>query len=205
MTKPNVSLEPILRLSPTTWLRVSRCAWQYLLGRSNVSPLPSHPNLWLGIVVHEAIEKIERDHFSSIDQLNDWWVLRIERLGMEMTAKGAGQFLPLNDHSMQYGLKKIQVRRWLERRLNQLKINTFQKDSEKPALKSLSEFKNEKIFEETLQSNDGLLLGKPDRINRRQNCVEILDYKTGDIFENVEGVTANTGGCAQLKKTIPFN
>jgi hypothetical protein len=140
--------------------------------------LPSSPNLYFGIVAHKFIKLVGQGAVTKIEDFEKEWVSLIREMEEELLeSEFERSLVPLSMSVMQYDIKKKLV---------------FKELSHLIIVKK-SKYKNEFIpnIERWVESKNGIIGGKIDRINHTHLGYEIIDYKTGTIFDSLSGELKN--------------
>ncbi len=181
----------VSRLSPSQFHALTQCPYKMVLAESlDRKPLlPCHPSAYMGAVIHKMIELITRGKVSDEQQFNTTWDALIQEKEAELAAEGITFCLPLLKNVQNIGMKKIQVKHYLQSKQS----DTFQHGT--------ARFWPEKWLED----KDGKMGGKADLIVENGDWAAIYDFKTGKITEEAvdeEGSTITqikTGYAGQLK------
>jgi CRISPR/Cas system-associated exonuclease Cas4 (RecB family) len=104
----------------------------------------------------------------SEDDLNVEFDKQVKALEEDLQQKGFGYYVPLKIKLRNFGLKKIQLKKHLQREFEKI-----------PSLGNIK-FYSEKWFE----SNDKLIGGKVDLVIENGSEIEMIDFKTGAITQN---------------------
>lgn len=159
----------IERISPSQFSSLKNCQYKGILAKAfdNVPLLTLSPNAYLGTVLHKVLELISRGLIRDEIQLNENFNRELTEIEQKLTSDGLSQFVPLQMNVPDFGLKKIQLKKYL----------------------FVYENKNAKISkyspEKWLESQDKKIGGRVDLIIEADQFIEIIDFKTGAITENV--------------------
>jgi CRISPR/Cas system-associated exonuclease Cas4 (RecB family) len=158
----------IKRISPSQFYSMKNCAYKSLLAEAfdKKALLPLSPNAYLGTVLHKMLELIAKGIIQDENDLNKNFDEQIIIVEDDLKKKGYNFFIPLQKNVKDFGLKKILLKKHLRSVTGKASEVTFY---------------SEKWFE----SKDKLIAGKLDLIIESQNRIEIIDFKTGAITENV--------------------
>lgn len=165
-----INYKEIKRISPSQFYSMKNCAYKSLLAEAfDKKPLlPLSPNAYFGTVLHKMLELISKGLILSEEDLDAEFDKQIKMLEDYLQQKGFGFFVPLKIKLRNLGLKKIQLKKYL------------QSESQQPRSLSNIKFHSEKWFE----SKDKLIGGKVDLVVENGNNIEIIDFKTGAITQN---------------------
>jgi len=166
-----INFREIKRISPSQFISMKNCAYKSLLAEAfEKKPLlPVSPNAYLGIVLHKMLELIAKGEVRNDAGFNKSFDEQVRSVEETLFNNGYNFFIPLQKNVKDYGLKKI----LLKKHLSAL--------SEQPTISNNAEYHSEKWFE----SKDKLLAGKIDLIIITETDLEIIDFKTGAIMEDV--------------------
>lgn len=166
----NIKYKEIKRISPSQFYSMKNCAYKAVLAEAyDRKPLlPLSPDTYFGTVLHKILELISKGIIKNEYELNVEFNKQVISLENELQQKGYGFFVPLKIKLRNFGLKKIQLRKYLRTELEQ-----------KTGSSSIK-FYSEKWFE----SQDKLIAGKFDLIIENTDSIEIIDFKTGAITQD---------------------
>ena len=166
--EPN--FKEIKRISPSQFYSMKNCAYKSLLAEAfDKKPLlPLSPNAYFGTVLHKMLELIAKGIVKSEDDFNAEFERQVKALEEDLQQKGFGFFVPLKVKIKNFGLKKIQLKKYLR------------SESEKITSLGNIKFHSEKWFE----SNDKLIGGKVDLVIENGNKIEMIDFKTRAITQD---------------------
>lgn len=165
----NIKYKRISRISPSQYFSLKSCAYKSILAEAfDKKPLlPLSPNAYLGTILHKILELISKGQISDEQQLNLVFNQEINKMETFLIEKGLSLFVPLQMNVMDFGLKKIQLKKHLRAVGNaSLKPPSF-------------------LTEKWLESKDTLIGGKVDLIIVADDFIEIIDFKTGSITEDI--------------------
>jgi len=166
-----IKFKEIKRISPSQFYSMKNCAYKSLLAESfDKKPLlPLSPNAYFGTVLHKILELITKGIIKSEIDFNIEFEKQVKILENELSSNGFHFFVPLKIKLRNFGLKKIQLKKHLR------------SYSEKPTDFSYKKYYSEKWFE----SHDKMIGGKVDLIIESGSNIEIIDFKTGEITEDI--------------------
>lgn len=165
-----INFKEIKRISPSQFYSMKNCAYKSLLAEAfDKTPLlPVSPNAYFGTVLHKILELIAKNIIRNEDDFNVEFDNQVKILEDDLQKSGFGFFVPLKIKLKNFGLKKVQLKKHLQSKI------------EKPISLSSTKFYSEKWFE----SQDKLIGGKVDLVIENGNNVEIVDFKTGTIMQD---------------------
>lgn len=166
-----INFKKIQRVSPSQFYSMKNCAYKSLLAEAmNKKPLlPISANAYYGTVLHKMLELISKGVIQSEDDFNKVFQEEIKLVEEKLVEDGHDFFVPLQKNVKNFTEKKILLKDHLSN------------SSRKQTRKSNTKFYTEKWFE----SKDTLIGGKIDLIIETEHEIEILDFKTGAITQNV--------------------
>lgn len=166
-----IEFKKIFRVSPSQFSSMKNCSYKLLLAEAfNKRPrLPNSPNAYLGIVLHKILELISKGNIINEADFNSIFDKEIRMMEIDLEEKGFSHLVPLQNNVKDFGIKKIQLKKHLR--------STAVSRRHESGIKYISE----KLFE----SKDKLVCGKIDLIIEVDGRIEIIDFKTGAITENV--------------------
>lgn len=158
-------------ISPTSLNVIETCELKFTFNnKSGMACLPDHPNLYVGLVVHECLKQIHLLSIRDENSLKKLWDSEIERVESKLKNEGKTQLLPLRQTSSKnFAVEKDKLSQVIESvrsRPDELKVK--KRDCEVQSEK--------KLF-----SNDGSITGIPDLVIDCPSFVRIIDYKSGKI------------------------
>jgi len=165
-----INFKEIKRISPSQFYSMKNCAYKSLLAEAfDKTPLlPVSPNAYFGTVLHKILELIAKNIIRNEDDFNVEFDNQVKILEDDLQKNGFGFFVPLKIKLKNFGLKKVQLKKHLQNKIEQ------------PISLSSTKFHSEKWFE----SQDKLIGGKVDLVIENGNNVEIVDFKTGTIMQD---------------------
>lgn len=166
-----IKLREIKWVSPSQFYSMKKCGYKSLLAEAfEKKPLlPVSPNAYLGIVIHKILELISKGCITSEDDLSIKFDEQVRIQEEALNKQGYNYFVPLQMNVKDFGLKKILLKRHLRN------------ISRKSQVSSKVNYYSEKWFE----SKDKLIAGKIDLIIEEEQEIEIIDFKTGAITQDV--------------------
>jgi CRISPR/Cas system-associated exonuclease Cas4 (RecB family) len=167
----NITFKKINRVSPSQFHSMKNCAYKSLLAEAfdNKPLLPISPNAYLGTVLHKMLELISRGEIKSEIEFNSRLDSEILLMENKLKELGFDFFVPLQMNVRDFGIKKIQLKKYLR--------SATALSKEQAGIKFTSE--------KWLESKDKLVGGRMDLIIEEAEETEIIDFKTGSITEDV--------------------
>jgi CRISPR/Cas system-associated exonuclease Cas4 (RecB family) len=166
-----IEFKKIKRISPSQFYSMKNCAYKSLLAEAfDKKPLlPLSPNAYFGTVLHKMLDLIAKGIIKSEVDFDTEFDKQITSIEEDLIQRGFGFFVPLKFNLKNFGLQKIQLKKHLG------------KNSEKITSKREIIFHSEKW----LESQDKLIGGKVDLVIENGNEIEIFDFKTGAIKQDL--------------------
>ena len=169
---PEMKVQPLKRISPSKYFAIQSCLLRELWAGNNEIPklLPLSPTVRVGTVVHNVLEQAVKGKVQSINDATCVWNEQISVIEAEMKENWIERHLvPISKYARQYEVKKQKCMFMVESFLNnwprQSRRNTnFE-------------------AEVWLDTPDGKVGGRIDAVRVSDDWIEIIDYKTGNIFE----------------------
>lgn len=174
-TIENIKINRIQRISPSLYRNIKSCSYKFFLSEvfAKKPLLPLSANAYYGIVLHKILEMISKGFIKSEADFFENFNIQIKNIEQKLFDDGYGFLVPLKKSAKDYNLKKIL-----------LKDHLKEKTNEKPAISEL--YKRAKYYsEKALNSKDNLVFGIADLIVENSNYIEIIDFKTGVIFDDM--------------------
>jgi CRISPR/Cas system-associated exonuclease Cas4 (RecB family) len=166
-----IEFRKIKRISPSQFYSMKNCAYKSLLAEAfDKKPLlPVSPNAYLGTALHKMLELIAKGAVKNEDDFNRMFDEQVKEVENNLQGQGYDFFIPLQKNVKDFGMKKILLKKHLRT------------VSEQPAKPSGVKYYSEKWFE----SKDKFIAGKIDLVIEAGQEVEIIDFKTGAITQDV--------------------
>ena len=166
-----IEYKKINRISPSQFYSMKNCAYKSLLAEAyDKKPLlPVSPNAYFGTVLHKMLEQISKGAIKDEAEFNKLFEELLKLEEDNLILQGYEFFVPLQKNVKDFGMKKI----LLKKHLRSL--------AEKRKAPSGVKFYSEKWFEST----DKLISGKIDLVIEGDQEIEIVDFKTGAITQDV--------------------
>ncbi len=166
-----IEYKKIARISPSQFYSMTNCAYKSLLAEAfDKKPLlPISPNAYLGTVLHKMLELISKKEIKTDIEFNERFEAEILLIEKELKQTGYDIFVPLYMNVRDFGIKKIQLKKHLKG----------------AAVQSNQSGNIKFIPEQWFESKDKTIGGKIDLIIESENEIEIIDFKTGAITEDI--------------------
>jgi CRISPR/Cas system-associated exonuclease Cas4 (RecB family) len=166
-----LDFKKIQRISPSQFYSMKNCAYKSLLAEAlNKKPLlPVSANAYYGTVLHKMLELISKGNIQNESDFDKIFIEQINLTEEKLKAEGYDFFVPLQKKVKDFVMKKI----LLKEHLRNIPVRPFRPNNTK--------FHSEKWYE----SNDGSIGGKIDLVIEAGQEVEVLDFKTGAITQDV--------------------
>lgn len=167
----NIVFRKINRISPSQFYSMKNCAYKSLLAEAfEKKPLlPVSPNAYFGTVLHKMLELIVKGVIRNEEDFNKAFDEQVKLQEENLKKQGYNFFVPLQKNVKDFGMKKILLKKHLRN------------ISERPTTPSGVKYSSEKWFE----SKDKFIAGKIDLDIEVEQEVEIIDFKTGAITQDV--------------------
>ncbi len=166
-----INFKIIKRISPSQFCSMKNCAYKTLLAEAfDRKPLlPISPNAYFGTVLHKVLELISKGIIKNEEEFNRMFDDQVKTVESYLQKNGYNFFIPLQKNVKDFGLKKILLKKHLRRA------------TEQPRTQNSTRYFSEKWIE----SKDNLIAGKIDLVIESENEIEIIDFKTGEITEDI--------------------
>ncbi len=167
----NIDYKQIKRISPSQFYSMRNCAYQSLLAEAfDKKPLlPVSPSAYIGIVLHKILELITKGVIRNEHEFNMHFNEQIKIIESKLLKQGFGFFVPLQKNVKDFGLRKVLIKKHIRN------------IPEKSDIAYDVMFQSEQWFE----SKDKLVGGKIDLVIETRTGIEIIDFKTGAVTEDV--------------------
>jgi CRISPR/Cas system-associated exonuclease Cas4 (RecB family) len=166
-----INFKKIQRISPSQFYSMKNCAYKSLLAEAmnKKALLPVSANAYYGTVLHKMLELISKGAIRNEEDFNTTFQEQIKLMEEKLVSDGYDFFVPLQKKVKDFIMKKILLK------------DHLRNVSERPTRASNTKFHSEKWFE----SKDKLIGGKIDLVIEAEQEIEILDFKTGAITQDV--------------------
>lgn len=166
-----IEFKEIKRISPSQFYSMKNCAYKSLLAAAfeNKPLLPVSPNAYFGTVLHKMLELIANGVVQSENDFNRMFDDQVRAIEESLQHQGYSFYVPLQKNVRDFGMKKVLLKKHLRA------------VSVQPVKSSGVKFYSEKWFE----SKDKLIGGKIDLLIEDREEIELVDFKTGAITEEV--------------------
>lgn len=168
---PAVQYQPVARITPSSFTALKGCHFKFILSRAIIekSILPVSIHSYKGTVAHSILEHISRGNIYDEETFLKFIDIELAAIDEKILKDGNDIYFPLRKKLQNFGLFKISLRNFLKEKKNQKTPN------------SPSKFSSEMWCE----SKDKQVGGKIDLIAEYPSHVEIIDFKTGAITEEM--------------------
>ncbi|MDD5361398.1 MAG: PD-(D/E)XK nuclease family protein [Ignavibacteria bacterium] len=167
----NINFKKIKRISPSQFFSMKNCAYKSLLAEAfdKKQLLPISPNAYFGIVLHKLLELIIKGIIKNEEEFNRVFDEQIKVVESDLQKNNYSFFIPLQKNVKDFGLKKILLKKHLRK-----------------ALEQSGKHNGARFFSEKwVESKDNLIAGKIDLLIEAGSKIEIIDFKTGEITEDI--------------------
>lgn len=168
---PNMPIKPFKRISPSKYFALNSCLLREVWGANYEIPklLPSSPTIRIGIIAHRMLELTIRGKVHNESDIKNAWDEEVLAIEEEMKASWIeSHLIPLSRHAKQYEVKREKCFFMAKSLLR----NTYQ--GQKYA---------DVQAEVWVDTPDGKVGGRIDAIREVNGNIQIVDYKTGNIFD----------------------
>lgn len=171
MNLPEINYEPVSRLSPSSYTALKGCRYKFILSKAlgSKSILPVSIHSYKGTFAHKILEHISRGNIFDDETFLEFLEQELEVIDEQILQDGNRNYYPLRKNLRNFGLLKISLRKFLRERKDQ-KISG-----------STGKFFSEMWCE----SKDKKVGGKIDLVAEYPDYIEIEDFKTGAINEEL--------------------
>lgn len=166
-----INFRKIQRISPSQFYSMKHCAYKSLLAEAmnKKALLPVSANAYYGTVLHKMLELISKGQIRNENEFNYIFKEQVKLMEEKLIEDGYDFFVPLQKRVKDFIMKMILLK------------DHLRNISEGPTRPSNTKFHSEKWFE----SKDKLIGGKIDLVIESEQEIEILDFKTGAITQDV--------------------
>ncbi|AZA93633.1 Inactivated superfamily I helicase [Chryseobacterium nakagawai] len=171
LEKPILNYQHISRISPSNFTALKGCHYKFIINKAidGKPVLPVSINSYKGTFVHRILEHISLGKITSEEELSSYMDNELNVINEQILRDGNSIYVPLHSKLKNFGLLKIKLKRFLIEKSKSQKPVTGVK------------FSSEKWYE----TNDKLVGGKIDLISEYPDRIEIIDFKTGAITEEL--------------------
>ncbi|AOT71907.1 PD-(D/E)XK nuclease family protein [Geosporobacter ferrireducens] len=185
---PDMPIKPLKRISPSKYFAVDPCILREAWAANHINELlPVIPTVRVGIIAHRILELTIKGRIRNHQDIDEIWKDGIKKFELEMHENWMEKHLvPLARNAWNYEVKKQKCI---------LLAQNFFTNTEKAS------GKGQKYEAEIwLETPDGKVGGKIDAIKQLGNDIQLIDYKTGKVFDkNQEGKVIKFEYQKQLK------
>ncbi len=170
---PPLPLEPLIRISPTSYFLTHLCALREIWSASyQPRLLPLSPAAYLGIVIHKMFELVNQGIIKNEESINNNWEKEIKNIQENIYNNNIEKHLvPLENSAGNYEVKRIMVFMIIR--------SLIQNDSQLIMKKG----KHRQESEVWLETSDKKVAGKVDLIRQTDTGIELVEYKTGSVAD----------------------
>ncbi|WP_426277704.1 PD-(D/E)XK nuclease family protein [Chryseobacterium sp. S-02] len=171
LEKPILNYQYISRISPSNFTALKGCHYKFILNKAigGKPVLPVSIHSYKGTFVHRILEHISLGKIRSEEELSNYINNELKIINEQILNDGNSIYIPLHSKLKNFGLLKIKLKRFLIEKLK----------SKNPV--TGIQFSSEKWYE----TNDKLVGGKIDLVCEYSNRIEIIDFKTGAITDEL--------------------
>ena len=164
-------MQPIKFISPSSFFYWTKCPLKAVYSKSfrDQQIFPKHPDADLGSIIHSFIENKAKWNISSSVAFEEKWEIEIDKLDYTYKKSGVQKiYFPIKWNAKYFAVKKLLLKKSLLREISRPKINHLSRSK----------------FEQWIDDSKDIG-GKVDYmiLNENDEIVEIVDFKTGNIFE----------------------
>lgn len=182
---PNLSILPLARISPSQLTKLRTCAGQVLLAQTyrGFRLLPPSPAALFGQAIHKLLELVTNQVYKNRQEIEEGLNHQLMLVEEKLRADGFAYLIPLRSQVRNSAVKFIQVIDRAEtmlsrgRSVNQTTYRT----------------------EQWLTDTDKYVGGIVDAIIQMGEHVQLIDYKSGNIFDDLETEQLKTAYEEQLR------
>lgn len=166
-----IIFKEIKRISPSQYCLMKNCAYKSVLAEAfgKTPLLPVSPNAYFGTVLHKMLELIAKKVIKSEEEFNKMFDEQVNLVEYNLQQLGYTFLVPLQKNVKDYGIKKNLLKKHLRA------------VSESRGSRRGVKYQSEKW----LESKDKLIAGKIDLVIEADSYIEIIDFKSGEITEDV--------------------
>lgn len=183
---PVRAILPLARVSPSQLTNMRECAHQVLLKQAyrSLALLPPAPSAEFGGVVHKLLELAANGAYRSREELLEGFAYQLKLAEAKLSAAGFAHLTPLLNHVKNSGPKYQQAL---------LRAETLLPKGGQPIQSTVRQ------TEQWLSDADERVAGKTDAIFQVGEHVQIIDYKSGQLFEDADNEEIKPAYVEQLK------
>jgi hypothetical protein len=167
-------MEPIKYISPSSFFYWEQCPLRAVYSKKyrDEQTFPKHPDSDLGALIHRFLENQITWNISSVESFDEKWEYEINKLDtIYRQSKMQNIYFPIKWNSKYFAVKKLLLKKIIFKEIKPVK----------------SKYSTKSKFEQWIDDGDNVG-GKIDLMiyNGKDEIVEIVDFKTGNIFELFE-------------------
>ncbi len=174
---PIVKTKPIKRISPSRYFSLKSCVLRELFASDVDIPelLPKHPSVRIGVVIHKLFELTATGQITSEESVQSYWKELIKCTEDDMKRNWLEyHIVPLSKSTRNFDVKKQQCFRIIKSMID-FRMSTEPK------------YQGQLKAECWVQTEDGLVGGRIDAFRFNNDGVDLLDFKTGEFLEDIDG------------------
>ena len=174
---PEMPLKPLARISPSRFTSLQECQLREIWSaqKDEAPLLPEAPSLKIGLVIHKILEHAVQGMIRSEAEMSGLWELEISRIEEQMKNNPLeANLVPLFRHVRNYEVKKYSC-------FAAIKNYVCKKSCCK------SKDKRHSVSELWVETADKKAGGRIDLVRQTQSGVQIIDFKSGRITDEVSG------------------
>ena len=168
---PIIKYQPIDRISPSNITGLKGCHYKFILSKSfgGKPILPVSIYSYKGTFVHRILEHISKGNITTEESLSHYIDVDLKLIDEQMLKDGNGIYVPMREKLQNFGLLKISFKKFLDEKSKSKNPNS-----------------DAKFFSEMwCETKDMKVGGKIDLIVQYRDWIEIIDFKTGAITEEL--------------------
>lgn len=193
---PNIKgLGQVRAISPSIFESMRLCKLYGAFISLKLLPLlPQSPRRHIGTIIHKAIEAASYGKITTETEFEAEWENLASAFDKEMSANWLERnFVPIKNNVPSYEISKLKCWAFIRHKILP-HIKGFQ---QLPSLTGLSP--GVMGIEKFLKSKDSLIAGRVDAFFSIDGKIQIIDYKSGDIFEDYGEIEVKKAYATQMK------
>ncbi|MEH7379105.1 PD-(D/E)XK nuclease family protein [Bacillus sp. JJ1533] len=169
----SINISPLKRIPASRFFDMQLCSFREVVVSNGLEKLlPSSPNTYFGLAAHSFLQKVGSGLINEPDDFENGWLMALSEVEkLLLKSEREKHFIPLSKTVKQFEIKK----RVLFKKASSLMIN-----------RGIKYKSNSNLFqgiEKWYQTEDGIVGGYLDRVLLTESGYEIIDYKTGILFD----------------------
>lgn len=168
---PEIDFKPVIRITPSSYTALKGCHFKFILSRAvgSKSILPVSIHSYKGTFAHSILENISRGNIHDEETFLNYFEIKLNEIDNQILQDGNEIYYPLRKKLQNFGLLKINLKKFLNEK------------KDKKVQSRPSNFFSEMWCEST----DKQVGGKIDLVAEYPEYIEIIDFKTGAITEEL--------------------